>query len=1302
MGADELNIHNINLLTNPGFEDGFDDWEYFSNPPGTGTFTIEDCNCYEGNHCLKMEHGESTVQGMKNTVGNLIPGEYYLFTAMFKTTLNHIGYINLYDSSWKDSNGNYVGKSFSIQLYGNNEWLKIRNNVHIPLVDDYGQSTASHIWRVIVYGHSPATNPDPVYYDSVHLSLSSPVIEFLPPYGWINEPNLAKSIDFGAANDDDPNYYGGIVWNSSSMGGRFTDTNDENITYRELKAGETLVIEVPKFNLDPNYDPNDMNSLPLTPMLLEIMFNDATTGSIYLYSKLDYINLDPNYLISSSRDYYLANFGGVKDYKWKYMQYGFQKSHYQLLRAINGKFTIKITNYSNANIPVDYISLRKISDDEYESLVNKQKEKNNFYEAELPPDAPSEPNYSDPNLTVFVRDIMRPVYKHTKPGPNEPNSVTAFSCWGEVEPLSFSIYSENGANDITVEVSNLAHIDGNTIDGNEISIYQVICDDARLRYVHGNVYSKSYAMVPDHLEMFDTLSVDANSSESILLKVQVPEEDENLPAGLYKGQITISRPNEPNIYIPIDFTVYDIVLDKPAHLSPVYFDPYDRSIYSSDLNVVFKAYTETGFDAFMFMETHRITVTGNINNIIFDSNNFEEALERMIEEGFVKDKAFIHMYIDAELLKIYEIVFGSPFSNSNPDLYAKLSDPIFAEKYGSMIEKYIDIADAHGVTLVFQVSDEPGANPYRRILSDRLYTIIKNPNYVSSNYEVQTTATYDTSCDNPCSPVCYDDAKKIYYSPCPEGGSYNVGTEDGNIPPLTNWVDFKVWSMTHQYDGYKRHYDPDDPDYYGEGNGGYFGYYTTYHSQLRNPVYNRFLHGLFAFGTDSKVASAYAMGDYVIDPYNDFDTSSPDYLYAYPTWSGELLYTIGGLEAIREGIKDGRYIATLEKLISENPSNCVAQAAQEYLNELAGRIDPNYPGAYISKDTEDDLGYYWAILRDVNGTDDANDFEAFTRIRKDIAEYIVLLSSLASEPSPADGAEDVNTDTSMSWQPGKCALSYDVYLGTDYNDVNDATPDSNEYMGSVDVNSYDPNSLEYETTYYWRIDSNSVVGIAKGNVWSFTSVAPPEVSIIGSWVTGTSHTKESGTNRALVFIAHAEDNDYPAINLTSASYGGQAMTKVVEEVVSTGWWWYQTRAYVVAYILDEEGIDNATGNSFSVSWNQTPDYVAYSSVFLENINQTVLTGASASNKSTSGATIVTSAMTTDDGDMVIDAATCGNAGSYTFNNGFTEGTDQTMNNTATGATGYKSATGANETPSATFSGDMNRQVITGFVVQSSE
>ncbi len=212
-------------------------------------------------------------------------------------------------------------------------------------------------------------------------------------------------------------------------------------------------------------------------------------------------------------------------------------------------------------------------------------------------------------------------------------------------------------------------------------------------------------------------------------------------------------------------------------------------------------------------------------------------------------------------------------------------------------------------------------------------------------------------------------------------------------------------------------------------------------------------------------------------------------------------------------------------------------------------------------------------------------------------------------------------------------------------------------------------------------------------VLSLSRLALSQVGIPGYWETGTYHTKQAGTNRALIFIAHVEEAG--AINLSSVTYGGQPMVKIIDEIVGSDY-----QAYVVAYILDEAGIAAATDGTFVPVWSTTPDNVSYASVFLEHVEQTDPVGAIASNRTSSSLPnpITASALATSDGDMVIVAATCGNTGSYTLNNDFIEGTNQQMAS-STSATGHKSATGTNETPSVMHS-EPNRQVIIGFVVQA--
>ncbi|MDY0356660.1 MAG: LamG-like jellyroll fold domain-containing protein [Sedimentisphaerales bacterium] len=101
---------------------------------------------------------------------------------------------------------------------------------------------------------------------------------------------------------------------------------------------------------------------------------------------------------------------------------------------------------------------------------------------------------------------------------------------------------------------------------------------------------------------------------------------------------------------------------------------------------------------------------------------------------------------------------------------------------------------------------------------------------------------------------------------------------------------------------------------------------------------------------------------------------------------------------------------------------------------------------------------------------------------------------LAYDPSPADEAIDVPRDAALSWVAGQSAATHDVYFGTSFDDVNDATrADPRGVLiseGQTDA-SYEPTGLlDFGTTYYWRIDEISAGPdhtIHRGDVWSFTA-----------------------------------------------------------------------------------------------------------------------------------------------------------------------------------------------------------------------
>ncbi|MHC4593953.1 MAG: LamG domain-containing protein [Planctomycetota bacterium] len=122
----------------------------------------------------------------------------------------------------------------------------------------------------------------------------------------------------------------------------------------------------------------------------------------------------------------------------------------------------------------------------------------------------------------------------------------------------------------------------------------------------------------------------------------------------------------------------------------------------------------------------------------------------------------------------------------------------------------------------------------------------------------------------------------------------------------------------------------------------------------------------------------------------------------------------------------------------------------------------------------------------------------------------------ASAPDPKDKAEDIRRDGTLSWIPGIYADKHDVYFGTVVNDVNDA--DRVNPLGvlasqSQDANTYAPGLLEYDQTYYWRIDEVNAppdYTIYKGDIWSFT-VEPFAYPIAGDNIIATASSQT--TNR---------------------------------------------------------------------------------------------------------------------------------------------------------------------------------------------
>jgi len=103
-----------------------------------------------------------------------------------------------------------------------------------------------------------------------------------------------------------------------------------------------------------------------------------------------------------------------------------------------------------------------------------------------------------------------------------------------------------------------------------------------------------------------------------------------------------------------------------------------------------------------------------------------------------------------------------------------------------------------------------------------------------------------------------------------------------------------------------------------------------------------------------------------------------------------------------------------------------------------------------------------------------------------------LIFNHASRPRPSEGQQEVARTAQFSWKKGLYGARRNIYLGTDFNDVNEASLADQRGVLAAENHTgvtFDPGLLEYGQTYYWRVDEVNATPddtTFRGDVWSFT------------------------------------------------------------------------------------------------------------------------------------------------------------------------------------------------------------------------
>ncbi|MDT8301829.1 MAG: LamG domain-containing protein [Sedimentisphaerales bacterium] len=135
----------------------------------------------------------------------------------------------------------------------------------------------------------------------------------------------------------------------------------------------------------------------------------------------------------------------------------------------------------------------------------------------------------------------------------------------------------------------------------------------------------------------------------------------------------------------------------------------------------------------------------------------------------------------------------------------------------------------------------------------------------------------------------------------------------------------------------------------------------------------------------------------------------------------------------------------------------------------------------------------------------------------------------ASNPDPANGAVDVTQTPTLTWVPGVFADTHEVYFGADEASL------ELKSSGNLGAESFEPGQLEWNTTYYWRVDEANNANASSpwtGPLWSFTTANFLIIDDMESY--NDLDEGEAGSNR--IYLAWIDGFDNPAINGSIVGY----------------------------------------------------------------------------------------------------------------------------------------------------------------------
>ncbi|MBP7051190.1 MAG: hypothetical protein KBE65_09255 [Phycisphaerae bacterium] len=224
--------------------------------------------------------------------------------------------------------------------------------------------------------------------------------------------------------------------------------------------------------------------------------------------------------------------------------------------------------------------------------------------------------------------------------------------------------------------------------------------------------------------------------------------------------------------------------------------------------------------------------------------------------------------------------------------------------------------------------------------------------------------------------------------------------------------------------------------------------------------------------------------------------------------------------------------------------------------------------------------YYWRV----------DEVESDGEVRTGEVWKFTSAPTTAFSPSPRDGDKWIDAEEDLIWTAGQGAYKHAVYLSTDEAAV--TARDASALVSASQVAAtFNPGTLQAETTYYWAVDETTLAGVlSAGDVWQFTTIGPDAGGVKGEYFNNMTLDGEPALTRTDPSInfswGEATPGDPIPVDLFSVRWTADLEIAVADTYTFTTSTDDGVRLYLNDELIINKWIDQGT-----TSWSSTPKYL---------------------------------------------------------------------------------------------------------------